>query len=260
MRQRLSNHKGIMPLAVIGTALGCAIACLPGVATAQRPEPRTETKSGTVVEVQKKGRGRTLVVEDTEGQRHEFVITPKVALEVTAQGDAGFVRPGQFFSAKGTMSNQKLFIKELTIGLVKPRSRQVALGSFEKAPAVVGESTESYLISGSIVGTQPDPDYKDYLLVGLNIRGAVPPIMLEPGFTVTVSSSDPDLITEGAPADLEMAPLRGGKFTLVKATVRLQEPLSSETLLGKGKAAADKPGKASGTEPAEEAKPDKSQE
>jgi hypothetical protein len=241
-------------------AAALPVVCLPGVATAQRPEPKTEKKSGTVVEVQKKGRARTLVVDDSTGQRHEFVITPKVALEVTAPGDAGFVQAGQFFSARGTMSNQKVFVKELTIGIVKPRARQVAAGSFEKAPAMTGQSTESYLVSGSIVGAQPDPDYKDYLLVGLNIRGAAPPIMLEPGFTVTVSSSDPDLIVPGAPVDLDLAPLRGGKFTLVKATVRLQEPLSSETLLGTGKPAADKPQKSPSTKPGEQPEPDKPRE
>ncbi len=255
MRQRLSNRWPAVAAGVIAATL--AVACLPGVAAAQRPEMKTETKSGTVVEVQKKGRGRTLVVDDSTGQRHEFVITPKVALEVTAPGDVGFVQAGQFFSARGTMSNQKVFVKELTIGIVKPRTRQVAAGSFEKAPAMTGQSTESYLVSGSIVGTQPDPDYKDYLLVGLNIRGAVPPIMLEPGFTVTVSSSDPDLIVAGAPVDLELAPLRGGRFTLVKASVKLQEPLSSETLLGKGKPAADKPEQSPKTQPSEEAKGDK---
>jgi hypothetical protein len=245
-----------MTVGIAGVAFCSGLLCLPAVARAQRPEPKTETKTGKVVEVQKKGRARTLIVDDATGQRLEFVITPKVSVEVTAPGDAGFLQPGQFLSARGTMSNQKVFVKELTIGLVKPRTRQVAAGSFEKAPAMTGESTESYLLSGSIVGTQPDPDYKDYLRVGLNIRGAVPPIMLEPGYTVTVSSSDPDLIVAGAPVDLELAPLRGGKFTLIKATVRLQEPLSSETLLGKGKPAADKPDKAPKTEPAEEAKPD----
>lgn len=248
MLRRLRDRVHCAPLA-------CALFLLPGAAAAQRPEPKPETRSGTVVEVQKKGRARTLVVDDSTGERLEFVITPKVALEVTAPGDSGFVRPGQFLSARGTMSNQKLFIKELTIGIVKPRTRQTAVGSFAKAPAMTGESTESYLLSGSIVGAQPDPDYKDYLLVGLNIRGAVPPIMLEPGFTVTVSSTDPDLIVAGAPVDLELAPLRGGKFTLVKATVKLPEPLSSETLLGPGKPEADKPAKSPKAETGKDAKP-----
>jgi hypothetical protein len=257
MSQHSCRRRDFLIAASTGVALGCVVLCRPDVAAAQRPEPKTETKSGTVVEVQKKGRARTLVVDDSTGQRHEFVITPKVVLEVTAPGDAGFVQAGQIFSARGTMSNQKVFVKELTIGVVPPRTRKVVAGKIEKAPAMTGQSTESYLVSGSIVGTQPDPDYKDYRLVGLNLRGAAPPIMLEPGFTVTVSSSDPDLIVAGAPVDLELAPLRGGKFTLVKAIVKLQEPLSSETLLGKGKPAADKSDKAPDSEPVDDAKPEK---
>src|SRR5690606_2454235 len=74
----------------------------------------TETKSGTIVEIQKKGRGRVLTVE-IDGQQHSVPVTPKLDLQIIAQGDAGFVRPGQFLTATATLSNNKLFVQSLTI-------------------------------------------------------------------------------------------------------------------------------------------------
>src|SRR5262245_20628969 len=111
MRHCHCDRRLFMTAGIAGAVLGCVLLWRPGLASAQRPEPKTETKTGTVVEVQKKGRACTLIVDDSTGQRLEFVITPKVALEVTAPGDAGFLQPGQFLSARGTMSNQKLFVK-----------------------------------------------------------------------------------------------------------------------------------------------------
>jgi hypothetical protein len=212
----------------------------PVAAQSQRPEQKTETKTATVVEVQQKGRGRTLVVDDGAGQQSEYPLTPRIALEVTGRGDAGFVRAGQFLSAKGTMTNNKLFLKELTIHVAK-RGTRLPAGRFAKAPPQEGDSTESYLVSGAIVASQADKDYPDYLLVGLKLPGQIPPILLEPGFVVTVVSNDPDLIPAGAPVDLELAPLRGGRFNLVRATVRVAEELQVEKVLGGGPPESESP-------------------
>lgn len=222
-------------------------------ASAQRPEIKTETKTATVVEVLEKGRGRTLVVDDA-GERKEYPLTPRISLEVTGRGNAGFVRAGQFLSSKGTLTNNKLFLKEVTIHVAK-RGTRLPPGKFAKAPPQEGDSTESYLVSGAIVASQPDKDYPNYQAIALKIGGQVPPIMLEPDCVITVVSNDPDLIPVGAPVDLELAPLRGGRFNLVKATVRVTEELDADKVLGDGPPDAEtpkKPAAEAGDAPAKE--------
>jgi hypothetical protein len=203
----------------------------PAVACAQQSrQPQTETQNATVVEVKAQGRARILVVEDEQGQQHEYPLTARITLRVTAPGDEGFVTEGQYLSGTGVLTNDKIFLKDVEIQLVSGRNRPRP-GSIIKAPAEAGQSQNAYQVSGPIVAAAPDVDYPDHRRVELQVAGPNAPLMLEPGFKVTVVSSDSALITAGAPVELEVAPLRGGRFNVVAATVNLEEPLKSEEVL-----------------------------
>ena len=236
-------------------ATAAAMIALPAaVGFAQRPMPATETKSGTVVEVKEKGRSRTLVLDLGEGEQ-EFPLTAKLALEVTAPGDATALQAGRFVQAKGTLENERLYIREVTV-IIPRRGQKAGAGRIQKAPAVVGESTDTYLITGAILGTQPNKDYPDHTDIGLKVSGAAPPMLLEPGYTVTVSSSDPTLIPAGAEIDLEGTELRGGKFNPTKAIVKLTEPFGSAEAGAEGaEGAAAKPEGDAADKPAAGEKP-----
>ena len=211
---------------------------------APRRAPKTETKTGTVVEVQHKGRRRLLIVE-IDGKRQNVAVTPKLNLQITAPGDAGFLRPGQYLSASALMSNDTLFIKELTIRPARKGQRWPP-GKIAKAQAKAGESQLAYDVSGLITATQPNPDYPEHTDVALKAAGARAPIMIEPDFTVTVNSSDPAMIPENSEAELEVAVLRGGRFKVVGVTVALTDALTAAEFFGDpqqpvAKPNADKP-------------------
>jgi hypothetical protein len=211
-----------------------------GHASAQK-EPATETKTGTITEVQGKGRVRTLVV-DMDGKSEKVPVTAKVALEIIASGDAGFVRPEQFLSATATMSNDRLFAKELTIRALR-KGQKAPDGEIKQPEAAFGESKNAYEVSGMITGVQPDPDFPDHQLVMLmTADGSETPVMLEPGYSVTVIASDPAKIPANTEAELKIATLRGGKTSVVRVTVRLNDSLQAAEYFG-DKATAAKPGK-----------------
>ncbi|MBL8848205.1 MAG: hypothetical protein JNG89_00905 [Planctomycetaceae bacterium] len=206
---------------------GIAVAAvLAAPALAYRPEPDTETKTGTVVEIKEKGRGHVIVVE-IDGKQQDVPVTPKLDLQIIASGDAGFVRPGQFLTASAIMSNDKLFIKELTIQ-VQRRGQKTPAGRIAKVSAEAGASTLAYDVSGLITASQPNVDYPDHLDVALKTTGSSAPIMLQPGYTVTVNSGDPAMIPANAQAELRVAPLRGGRVNVVGIKVRLEQPLVAE--------------------------------
>lgn len=191
----------------------------------RREQQATVTKTGTIVEVQEKGRGRLLVVE-IDGKRQNVPVTPKLDLKILAAGDQGFVRPGLFLTASATMSNEKLFISALTIHPQR-RGQKPKVGKIAKAPAEPGESQLAYNVSGLVIATQPNKDYPDHTDVALKTAGQSPPIMLEPGLSVTVSSGDPEKIPENATAEFEVTELRGGRINIVGITVRLDQPLTA---------------------------------
>lgn len=210
--------------------------------SADRREQATETKTGTIVEIREKGRGRLLVVE-IDGKQQNVPVTPKLDLEIVAAGDKGFVRPGQFLTATATMSNDKLFINSLTIHPQR-RGQKPLVGKIAKTPAEPGQSTMSYDVSGLIVATQPNKDYPDHTDVALKTSGQSPPIMLEPNLTVTVSSGDPEKIPANAPAEFKVSELRGGRISIMGITVRLDTPLVAAEYFG------DKPDESPKAEPA----------
>ncbi len=204
-----------------------AAGLLPASAFAQRGETMAETRTGSLVRIDEKGRSKTLVVE-VNGEEEEYPITPKLDIAVSGTGDAEFLRPDQFLQARGTVTNDKLFIRDVTVVLVKPRQKTPPSG-LKKAPMVEGESMNSWDISGAIVSSAADTDYPDYTVVEVKAGARTQPVYLEPGFTVTVKTSDPTAfeIPAGTSVDLIGTP-RGQRFILSGVSIQLPEPLSAD--------------------------------
>jgi len=234
LRLPMPASQSCVPVLVLAI-LFVSLAWLPA---ADRREQATETKMGTIVEVQEKGRGRLLIV-DIDGKQHSVPVTPKLDLKIIATGDKGFVRPGQFLSASATMSNDKLFISSLTIHPQR-RGQKPPIGKITKVPAEPGQSQLAYDVSGLIVATQVNKDYPDHIDVALKTSGQSPPIMLEPNLAVTVSSGDPERIPATAAAEFAVTELRGGRLSVVGITVRLDQPLNSAEYFGDTPEAAPK--------------------
>jgi hypothetical protein len=239
-----------LPFALALVAAGI----LPSAAVAQRGEPMTESRSGTLVRIEEKGRSRTLVV-DVGGEEEEYPITPRVEFEVSAAGDAEFVRPEKFLQARGTVTNDKLFIKSLTIVLLQPRQKTPPSG-LRKAPMVEGESVNSWDIAGEIVGSAADTDYPDYTAVEIKTGGRMQRVYLEPGFSVTVKTSDPTVlpIPEGTSVELLGTP-RGQRFILSGVKVQLPEALTAAQVFAE-EGEAEKPAKDAADDAPEAEKPE----
>lgn len=205
-------------------------ACLVAGLTAPQCGLAQAQKNGTVKEVRQQGRLTQVVVLDDAGSELEINLTPKVELQIRAAGDKGFVVPGQILEGEGVLTNERIYISNVTIRYVPPKQRITHRGQIAKAPARPGRSTNAYLVSGMIEAAQPDTDYPDFTLVGLKAtRG--PLIMLEKDFKVTVLSDNPELIPDGASVSMEGMEIRGGKFNASKLVINLKSPLKSEDLL-----------------------------
>ncbi|MCA9040470.1 MAG: hypothetical protein KDA65_08995 [Planctomycetaceae bacterium] len=192
--------------------------------------PMVKTINGTVTEVAEKGRSRTLHVTDDEGNMHEFMLTPKVQVEVRAPADDGFLRPGLFMSSSGVVTNNMLFISKVSVYQF-PKGKRPPAGKVAKARAQAGASTNSYDITGEIASLEDVPDYPDYK--GLIVK-ATPrvPVMLEKNHSVTFVNLDPAALAAEQPIELEVTELRGGKLNLVKAVVELPNAIKAEDVFG----------------------------
>lgn len=221
------------PRAVFSTPLlilGIAAFAVAGNSTAQAQGTETVTRSGTLVEVSKKGRASVIKYTDDAGAEQELLITPKIQVQVEAAGDADFIRAGQFVAAQATESNDQLFTKEVSIYLFG-KTRAPA-GKIQKAPPRAGQSQNAYQVTGTIVSVATDPDYPQYLRVEIKAAGPRAPLMLEEGFQVKVLSTDIELAVPGTPLELEGTELKNGRFNAAKVTVQLAEALKGADVLG----------------------------
>jgi hypothetical protein len=210
-----------------------AAASLPaGVATAQAQQRGVEPtlKTGTLVEVEQKGRVQTLKYTDEAGEEQSVLVNAKIQAYVESPGDAEFLRPGQFIAALATESNGQLFADEVTIVLVG-KGRPPA-GRIQKAPPKPGQSMNAYQVTGAITATGTDPDYPQYRRVDIQAAGPRAPLMLEEDVKVTVRSMDFSLATPGTPLELQGTELKNGRFVVNRIAAKLEEPLKAEDVFG----------------------------
>lgn len=202
-----------------------------GELRAQPGAGETVIKQGRVLEVQVKGKVRTLVIETTEGEKYEIRVSPTLDFSIVGQGDAGFVRPGVFITSKGVQTQEKIFLTALDVHVL-PKGKRPPTGRVEKAEAMKGDSLNVYNVSGEVTSVGPAEGYPDFTALGLKIAGRAPPVWLEQGYQVKVYITDPELVTAGADAEVALKPLRGGKFTPVAVRVYHEGAFDSATVLG----------------------------
>ena len=190
-----------------------------------------QVKTGRILELETKGKATTLKVETSDGETYDLKVAPTLEFSVIGQGDAGFVKPGMYLIARGTMSEEKIFLSKATIQLV-PKGKKPSPGRIVKAPAQAGASVNTYDVAGEIVSAGPPEGYDDYTVVLLKIAGRNPPVWFEPKYEVQVSSSDPAHAAVGNGLELALKPLRGGKFQPVGVRIHRDTPFSSEEVLG----------------------------
>ncbi len=192
-----------------------------------------ETKTGVIKNVTQKGRLTKMTIEDDQGGEYEISITPKVDFQIQAPGDKGFIAKGQFIQGQGVLTNKRIYLSAVTVFFVSSGKKISRRGGISKAPVKSGQSQNAYLVSGTIIANQADEDFPDYELVALREASRGPFLMLEKKVKVTVATSDISFLPENAKIRMQVLPLRGGRFTLKKATVKLSKPIKSEDVFRK---------------------------
>lgn len=187
-------------------------------ASAQRPI-NTETRHGTVKEVQKKGRSRILVVS-MDGREHLFPITPKVNLQIQLTGgDESKIQPGVYLEGEGTFTNNRLFLESARIWLLPKGARVPASRIGKPESQVPGQSVNARIISGVVMSRQTSTDYPEYEEVLLKPAPNVPPIFFQKRIDVKLVTNDPDHIDGDESIEMQVIAGRNDKLTLVSAIV-----------------------------------------
>ena len=222
-RCNLSSSRRLVVIVAAAVAIS---AFAPSAIRARKKKP-LQTVKGTWVSIERKGRTTILTLETESNEKKEFIIRPRVKFSVTASGDDEFLAPGQFVSAKAVLTNNRLFGKRFTVHVGR-RSRK-RRDKIVKASNVAGESVNTYSASGQILSRQPNKQDPDYETITLKVGGKQgTPVFLDKGYTVTVSSDDPEMAKLGSAVELEGRPLRGGRFNVTKVTVKLSTSLKAK--------------------------------
>ena len=153
-----------------------------------------------VTEIKTQGRNQVIVVTNDEGQTLEIPLN-RVAVDIKALGDKGFVREGAYIGAVGTVSNDMMFINQVNV-LIPAKGQKVPRGKVAKAPRQAGASQNSYQVAGTIQAIKPNPDYPDYTMVAIDAPGKYPTLNLEKTYSVNVVSMDKSMIETGMTVEL----------------------------------------------------------
>lgn len=190
-------------------------------------------KKGRLLELETKGRVTTLKIETTDGEAYEVKVTPMLDFAILGGGDPSFVKPGMYLTARGVMTQEKIFVQNLTIH-VFPKGKRPPPGRVAKGQPQPGESLSLYEVAGEIASAGPAEDYPDYTALVLKAPGRNPPVWLEKNFQVRVSSTDPAHASAGADVELALRPVRGGKPFPVGVRIYREAPFTAEEVLKEG--------------------------
>ena len=216
-----------------GVVVLCGVALascfwLPAAAMAQGAKSKkggdAERKTGTVAEVEKKGKTCTLTIAESDGEKFDILVTPKTNFLVKGRGDAAFFKHSNVFvSAEDIVMNagtKYLFGKKFTIhlGNKPPAERfepdQTNPNVYQIAGPVVDATDDSFTFEA---GGMP---YK------VNFEQGVVP-------EVSVESTDPEHAAVGAAVEVE-GTKRGGKFHPTAITVTLEKPMVADEVFAAG--------------------------
>lgn len=192
---------------------------------AQNPTNQPPKVTGTIQEIKETGRTKVVVIANEEGQTLEVPLG-RVAIDVRAAGDKGFIRPGTFIGGEGVLTNDMMFVPAVNVFLPS-KGQKLPKGIVRKAPRRANASQNSYSILGTITAVKPNPDYPDYTMVAIDAPGRYPTINLEKSYTVKVSSANPELLSEGMNVELEGQAVRG-RMQVTKIIANQAEPFKSE--------------------------------
>lgn len=202
------------------------IACQGVTAVDAQDSPNLEA---TVTAIETKGKTTTLTVTDTaSGTEYKFQLTPKVELEIVADGDDGFLAEGVMVRATATESNNLYFATTFS---VYPQYAGKALpAKVVKAPAQPGQSRNAYLIAGEIVALE-DPAEEKYDILQLKVNPKTSlPVYVEPNHKVRVVLTEPSSIKEGQKASVT-GRVAGTKILPSKIVIETGESLKGAEFL-----------------------------
>lgn len=226
-RRNRTGWVGLNLLVTWSVALAIC-ACLPVGATAQgskaKKGPEKEHKTGTIAQVDKKGKAATLTIEESDGEKFDVMITAKTNIMIKGTGDVAFFKHSPVFVSSDEIvmnpGNQYLFGKKFTVHLgSKPPAE--AFGPSESNPSV-------YAIAGPVVDCAEDSFVFEALgkqyKVGFE-QGKVP--------EVSVESTEPEHAAVGSTVEVE-GTTKGGKFLPTAISVTLEKPLVADEVFAGG--------------------------
>ena len=184
--------------------------------------------TGKISGIEYKGKTTTVTVKgDTDEQSVD--LTAKVAVEISSEGDDGFLTPGLFVKIEAIEVNQKFFgsgfeVFPQMVGKIPPASAV-------KPPAQPGQSVSRHIVSGEIVKHTPPAEGEKYGHLELRQMGkATLSVLVEPQHTVHVVLSDPTKLDEGQAATVT-GRKAGDKFVAQKVSVTSTKKLKAEESL-----------------------------
>ncbi len=202
--------------------------CLPAGARAQASKskkgPEKEHKTGTIAQVEKKGKTATLTIEESDGEKFDLMVTAKTPLLIKGRGDVGFFKHSPVFVSSDSVvmneGNKYLHGKKFTIHLGGKPPAEV-FGPSETSPEV-------YNIAGPVVDSAEDSFTFEALgttyKVGFD-QGVAPDIDVE--------STEPEHAAVGSSVEVE-GMTKAGKFLPSSITVTLEKPLASDDVFAGG--------------------------
>ena len=207
---------------------------LPQVWAQAVKEPTAIT--GKISGIERKGKTTTVTVKgDTDEQVIE--LTAKVAVEITSEGDDGFLIPGLFVKVDAVETNKKYFGNSFEV--FPQMTGKIPPAAAVKPPGQPGQSVNRYIVSGEIVKHTPPADGEKYGHMELRQAGkATLSVLVEPQHAVKVVLSDPATL-EGGQTAIVTGRKSGDKFVAQKfavtTTKKLKADESLDDLTGKKK-------------------------
>src|SRR5436190_7448162 len=211
---RLNSHRRKFLVIAWGVVLVSCL-CLPAVTRAQAAKSKkgadSDHKTGTVAQVEKKGKTATLTVQESDGEKLYLQVTAKTNFLVKGRGDVSFFKHSNVFVSADDIvvnaGNKYLFGKKFTIHI----------GNRPPAEAFEPDQTNPsvYHIAGPVVDCAEDSFTFEAGGTPYNVhfeQGVVPDISVE--------STEPEHATSGSAVELEGS-MKAGKFLPTSIVVTL---------------------------------------
>lgn len=193
----------------------------------QEDDAGPPTVTGKLVEITSRGRTHTVVVESSDGEKHEFRVTGKTDFAIVAPATEKLLREDQYVRVEGVATNQRMFGKQFAV-LVR-HSGRMPKPAIAKAPKKVGRSLNTYFVSGPIISRQQDTDYPDFETITIKVGGKKGTnVYLDKGYRVTARSNNPELAEPGSAVTVIGKPGRGGRVDVVSVEIRRTTPFPEE--------------------------------